>query len=111
MFVLLYTGEDQQWEFCLLEAGLFEATHPACPLIVLHNPANPIPPALSHLNAVKVTVPHIKDWLSPVFYDDPWGINRRLSAEKFNLMAEDLVRVFHSEAPIVTHFDLVPSFA
>jgi hypothetical protein len=38
MFILLlYTGGEQQWEFCMLEAGLFRATHPDRELIVLHH--------------------------------------------------------------------------
>jgi hypothetical protein len=62
MFILLYTGADQQWEFCLLEAGLFQATHPTRPLVVLHDPATTRPAALAQLNSVKVTVEHMTDF-------------------------------------------------
>jgi hypothetical protein len=110
MFILLYTGAEQQWEFCLLEAGLFQATHPTRPLVVLHDPATTRPAALAQLNSVKVTVEHMTDFLSPIFYDEPWSISPTLSRARLTEIATDLVRVFHSESSTATNFDLVPSF-
>jgi hypothetical protein len=110
MFMLLYTGAEQQWEFCLLEAGLFQATHPDRPLVVLHDPATIRPAALAQLNSVNVTVPHLMDFLSPIFYEDPWLISPKLSRERLTAIATDLVRVFNAESATATNFDLVPSF-
>jgi hypothetical protein len=110
MFILLYTGAEQQWEFCLLEAGLFQATYPNRPLVVLHDPATTRPAALAQLNSVKVTVQHLIDFLSPIFYEEPWSISPTLSHERLTSIATDLVRIFHSESATATNFDLVPSF-
>jgi hypothetical protein len=110
MFILLYTGEEQQWEFCLLEAGLFQATHPTHPLVVLHHPSTLLPVPLANLNAVKVTPEHIENFLTPIFYDEPWQINPQLRRDTLRAVAQELVRIFHSTAPDVTNFDLVPSF-
>jgi hypothetical protein len=111
MFILLYTGPDQQWEFCLLEAGLFQATHPDLPLVVLHHPATPVPVPLAQFNAVRVTVEHLENFLIPIFYEEPWEINRQLRREKLHEICEELVRVFHSQAGDPVNFDLVPGFS
>jgi hypothetical protein len=84
--------------------------HPGRQLVVMHAAGTPVPLALADLNALTVTVPHVKQFLTPIFYEEPWKINPKLTQESLTGIAEDLVRIFHSEAPIVTNFDLVPSF-
>ena len=110
MFILLYTGAEQQWEFCLLEAWLFQATHPTRPLIVLHDPTTTRPAALAQLNSVHVTLQQMMEFLSPIFYDPPWAISPTLSSERLTAIASDLVRIFHSDCATATNFDLVPNF-
>ena len=110
IFVLLYTGAEQQWEFCMLEAGLFRATHPDRELIVLHHQRTKTPEPLGDLKSVKVTVQSITQLLSPIFYEEPWLISKDLTDQGLNHIATELVRIFNGEGSISTNFDLVPNF-
>src|SRR4051812_22495686 len=46
IFILLYTGEDEDWGYCLLEAGQFQATITDAnrrSIVVLHHPGVDVP--------------------------------------------------------------------
>jgi hypothetical protein len=109
MFLLLYTGAEEHWEFCLLEAGLFQATHPDRPLIVLHPPNVKRPTALAQLNAVTATVEDVKGFLNPIFYK-PLCISEGLTDKGLTHIASELVRIFISDTSTPTNVEVVPSF-
>jgi hypothetical protein len=109
MFLLLYTGAEEHWEFCLLEAGLFQATHPDRPLVVLHPSDVRRPTALAQFNAVRATVEEVKDFLTPIFYK-PLCISEELTDKGLTHIASELVRIFISDTSNATNVEVVPSF-
>jgi hypothetical protein len=113
-FILLFTGEDQDWGYCLLEAGKFEAAgmNPNKSIVVFHDPEVNTPKPLSQYNSVAVPKNDpepVRKFLHQLY------IEREISPDiKDTLLldtARQICREFHRTDVVAVNFDLVPNFS
>ncbi|TBB38499.1 TIR domain-containing protein [Rhizobium ruizarguesonis] len=114
MFVLLYTGEEENWNYCLMEAGKFLALtegDKSRQIVVIHHPDIRPPAPLSQFLSVPVTTIHVKQFLENIFKNEPWAINPILTEEILEDNANEIVDLFNHSTIVPINFDLVPSFS
>ena len=112
IFILLYTGEDEDWGYCLLEAGQFQATITNAnrrSIVVLHAPGVDVPKPLTEYISVPVSEDNLFEFLRQLYVDRlifP-GIDLKFLREA----AQQLSVAFHRTEVLALNFDLVPNFS
>jgi hypothetical protein len=112
IFILLYTGEDQDWGYCLLEAGQFQATlnnDGKRSIVVFHDPEASKPRALSEYISVPVNENLVLDFLKQLYVDR--GIFPDVGMASLLDSAQRICKAFHKTDIVGINFDLVPSFS
>jgi hypothetical protein len=113
IFILLYTGEDEDWGYCLKEAGMFEANFSTDEdqkrLIVFHDPALAPPKPLSEYISVPINEAQVNDFLKDLYVKR--GIHPTIDVAYLQLAANSICAAFRETHVEVVNFDLVPSFS
>jgi hypothetical protein len=96
IFVLLYTGEDEDWGYCLLEAGQFEAIigdDNTRSIVVFHEPSVNVPKALNEYISVPVTEDAVFEFLRQIYVDK--GIFPEIENKFLVDAAQKICKAFH----------------
>jgi hypothetical protein len=119
IFVLLYTGEDQDWGYCLLEAGQFQATlgnKAAGPgadatksIVVFHDPKTSTPKALGGYIAVPISDESVHGFLKDLYVER--GIFPGIDPSTLLETTQKICKAFHRTEVSGINFDLVPNFS
>ncbi len=81
--ILLYTDEDETWDWCLYEVGRFDSIENVHDkrIICIHDPRVAIPSPLNDYNAIGATEAKVTEFLRLVYDNhspECWGISPRL---------------------------------
>jgi len=112
MFLLLYTGEDQDWGYCLLEAGQFQtalSNDEKRSIVVFHDPGISAPKALSQYISVPISQQPVFDFLKQLYVDR--GIFPDIDRVFLQNAAMAICKKFDYTHVIAINFDLVPNFS
>jgi hypothetical protein len=112
IFVLLYTGEDQDWGYCLLEAGQFQTAlsrDETRSIVILHDPGVSKPRALNQYISVPISQEHVFEFLKQLYVDRE--IFPSIDPSFLHKTAADICRAFDYTHVIAINFDLVPNFS
>jgi hypothetical protein len=112
IFILLYTGEDEDWGYCLLEAGQFQTTigkDSQRSIIVFHDPGIGVPKPLGEYISVPVSEDNVFEFLRQLYVDRQIfpGIDPHFLREA----AQRICIAFHRTDVLAINFDLVPNFS
>jgi hypothetical protein len=111
IFLLLYTGEDQDWGYCLLEAGQFQASlgsDAKRSIVVFHDPDISVPQALSEFISVPITENPVFEFLKQLYVDT--GVFPDVNPDSLLDTAKKICEAFHRTDVLAINFDLVPNF-
>jgi hypothetical protein len=114
IFILLFTGDDENWNYCLLEAGRFLATigkDPRRRIVVFHDKSKGPPAPLSEFTSVPVLESNVESFLTNIYKAEPWKINQNVAQESLKKSAKRIVAIFETAIEHPTPFDLVPNFS
>jgi TIR domain len=114
IFILLYTGEDQDWGYCMLEAGRFQAIlkddeNEKRSIVVLHDPGVSKPKALSQYISVPVSEKFVYQFLNQLYVGRE--IFPDIDPSFLHKAALDICKAFHKTDVLAINFDLIPSFS
>ena len=112
IFLLLYTGEDQDWGYCLLEAGQFQTAlskDETRSIVVFHDPGVSKPKALSQYISVPITQEHVYEFLDQLYVEKE--IFPTIDLSFLHKTATEICRAFDYTHVIAINFDLVPNFS
>lgn len=115
IFILLYTGEDQDWGYCLLEAGRFEATlgeKPTRQIVVFHDPEVSKPKALGEYISVpvpKAGATQLYEFLHQLYIEKE--ISPDIKETTLHDKVQKICDAFHKSDVLAINFDLVPNFS
>jgi hypothetical protein len=112
IFMLLYTGEDQDWGYCLLEAGQFQATlskDENRSIVVFHDPNVGSPKALTEYISVPISRDSVYEFLKQIYVDRK--IHPEIDESFLVETADKICKAFHKTDVLAINFDLVPNFS
>jgi len=112
IFLLLYTGEDQDWGYCLLEAGQFQTAlskDEKRSIVVFHDPSVSKPRALSQYISVPISSDQVYDFLEQIYVER--DIYPGIDTAFLRKTATDICRWFDYTHVTAINFDLVPNFS
>ena len=112
IFLLLYTGEDQDWGYCLLEAGQFQTAlskDQTRAIVVFHDPGVSKPRALSQYISVPISQEPVYEFLHQLYVERQ--IYPGIDPSFLHKTANDICREFDYTHVIAINFDLVPNFS
>lgn len=110
IFILLYTGEDADWSYCMWECGRFENfinSSNEKSIIVMHDSSVKPPPVLQIYRSLPVVENEIFDFLKEI-YVTQWAVFPQVSLDTLQRSAQDITGAL--DKPVVINFDLVPNF-
>jgi hypothetical protein len=98
--ILLYTGPNVEWDWCLYETGFFRALmeegksgRSERRLICLHDPRHPVPAPLRGLVSVPATEDKVVGLFEDIYRNDPWKLNPNIFVENEQAVTEAVHRV------------------
>jgi DNA-directed RNA polymerase subunit F len=109
IFILLYTGEDQDWGYCLLEAGQFQTAlskDQTRAIVVFHDPGVSKPRALSQYISVPIAEEQVYEFLHQLYVERE--IYPGIEVSFLHKTATEICREFDYTHVIAINFDLVP---
>jgi hypothetical protein len=112
IFILLYTGEDQDWGYCLLEAGQFQTAlskDQTRAIVVFHDPGVSKPRALSQYISVPIAEEQVYEFLHQLYVERE--IYPGIEVSFLHKTATEICREFDYTHVIAINFDLVPNFS
>jgi hypothetical protein len=96
--ILLYTGPNVEWDWCLYETGFFRALMEDGKsgksdrrLICLHDPAHPVPAPLRGLTSVPAHEDKVMGLFEEIYLNEPWKLNPAIFRDNPGAV-EDTVR-------------------
>jgi hypothetical protein len=112
ILLFLFTSPDEDWEFCLWEAGYFEGTMKLSGkpklLVTLCRDASQINSALERFNAVVANSENVFGFLSDIYLKDPWKLHPALAQDTLKKTATEIADLFTGARRIVANYDVVP---
>jgi hypothetical protein len=98
--ILLYTGPNVEWDWCLYETGFFRAlmeegksVKEERRLICLHDPRHPVPAPLRGLVSVPATEDKVMGLFEDIYLNEPWKLSPNIFKENDQAVADAVRRV------------------
>jgi hypothetical protein len=98
--ILLYTGPNVEWDWCLYETGFFRALmedgksgKSERRLICLHDPRHPVPAPLRGLVSVPATEDKVLGLFEDIYRNEPWKLNPNIFTENDQAVTDAVHRV------------------
>jgi hypothetical protein len=111
IFILLYTGDDADWSYCLWECGNFESfinnTNNKS-IIVMHDPKIDPPKVLQIYKSLPTTSEEIWSFLKNIYVTE-WKAFPNVNQSMLERNARDIAGAFIKRD--ILNFDLVPNFS
>ncbi len=111
IFLLPYTGEDQDWGYCRLKPASFKRRSAKTKQVdcLLHDPGVNKPKPLSQYISVPISQEHLFEFLQQLYVER--GIYPGIDPSFLQKTAGDIYRAFDYTHVIAFNFDLVPNFS
>jgi hypothetical protein len=98
--ILLYTGPNVEWDWCLYETGFFRALMEDAKsgrserrLICLHDPRHPVPAPLRGLVSVPATEDKVLGLFEDIYLNEPWRLSPTIFKDNDQAVADAVRRV------------------
>lgn len=98
--ILLYTGPNVDWDWCLYETGFFRALMEGGKsgiserrLICLHDPRHQVPAPLRGLVSVPATQEKVRELFEDIYVNEPWKLKPAIFRENDDAVKDAIQRV------------------